>query len=144
MTALHARLCEYLIGWSGPYVADTGEEFFFCETLQASSWANPRLGCQFELEALAGIVYRGVEHLFLTAEQRKRPVGDEELEARLKGLRLPQVVESSPLASERVCESARYFYSARSVQDTWRDDRDPAPPEGSPQVGPRFAFHLSE
>ena len=99
---VHTRFVADLGDWSGPFQSEDGDEYYFNERTQISTWVNPLEECQDEMSIRQAVLSR-----CLLDGQKQLDVPDN---VTVPALQLPVGRrEDEPFAS------ARSFYTARSA-----------------------------
>lgn len=105
---VHQRALTHLEGWSGPYVAETGQ-YYFNERLRLSTWVSPIDGWEYELAVRHSVLYRCLLAGCASPEETTQPSTSPDL------LMMPMLQLPLGLArrEDDAQSSSRSFYTAR-------------------------------
>lgn len=104
---VHGRFVAQLGDWSGPFRSEDGEEYYFNEKSQFSTWVNPIEDCQDEISIRQAMLFRC---LFPASGSERQDVPDS---AAVPALHLPIGRGQEADAGTASFSSARSFYTAR-------------------------------
>lgn len=104
---VHGRFVAQLGDWSGPFRSEDGEEYYFNEKTQFSTWVNPIDDCQNEISIRQAVLSRC---LFPASGSQREDVPDS---ATVPTLHLPIGRGQEADAGAASFSSARSFYTAR-------------------------------
>mmetsp|Transcript_23063 Transcript_23063/g.37549 ORF Transcript_23063/g.37549 Transcript_23063/m.37549 type:complete len:375 (-) Transcript_23063:153-1277(-) len=122
---VHGRFVADLGSWSGPFRSEDGEEYFFNERTQISTWVNPLEDCEIEMSVRQAVLSRCLLPS-LPDGQRQLDVPDS---AMLPSLHLPILPtrgeRAEPERDQEAFASARSFYTARESPRSARSGSSP-------------------
>eukprot|EP00435_Cladocopium_sp_Y103_P044030 s586_g12.t1 len=112
---VHRHFVADLGSWSGPFRSEDGEEYFFNEKTQISTWVNPLEDCEIEMSIRQAVLSRCLLPS-LPDGQRQLDVPDS---VTLPSLHLPILPPRGervePERDQEAFASARSFYTARET-----------------------------
>lgn len=120
---VHQRALTHLDGWSGPYAAGTGGQYYYNERLGLSTWVSPIDSWEYELAVRHSVLHRSLLVGFSGSQETSQPSSGSDLlmtpmlQLPLGLARTEDEAQSSSRSFYTARESSRSGASARSVSD---------------------------